>query len=136
MRKQIHNGNADIAFYGVASSNTLTNTRFASSSSSAIRVGSPIHVGPGTVACHRGKTKGYKCGTISSIADKPTYSGACPDGPCNSVFVRVTAEQAGGDSGGTWSAGSNPIGIHKGGSATFSIYSKLYRTPSGVSIQY
>lgn len=134
MRKQIHNANADIAFYSVSSSNTLTRTRYASSATSPVRVGAPASVGPGTVVCHRGMTTGYQCGRVTSIAYKPTYSGACPGGTCNSVFVRVSAKQEGGDSGGPWAAGSRPIGIHKGGSSTFSIYSKLHRVPSGVQI--
>lgn len=41
----------------------------------------------------------------------------------------------GGDSGGPWYNQTNrPVGIHKGGSSTFSVYSKLAYLPSGVTI--
>lgn len=135
-RRKVHNANADIAFYSVANSNTLTKTRFAASSSTAVNVGAPMNVGTGLVACHRGKTTGWQCGKITSIAYKPTYAGACPGTTCNSVFYRVGAKQAGGDSGGPWSFNSSYIGIHKGGSSTFSIFSAVSRVPSGVTVNH
>lgn len=133
-RVQNYGVNADIAFYSIPSGNTLSRTFFGSSSTSATSVGGPQDVPVGASVCHRGKTKGWKCGKITSISYKPTWSGACPGGSCNSVFVRVSAEQAGGDSGGPWVNGTSPIGIHKGGAATWSVYSKISRIPSGSSL--
>ncbi|WP_162959256.1 hypothetical protein [Micromonospora tulbaghiae] len=135
---QNYGANADIAFYGVAvgTGNSISNTFYGSSSSSPTIVGGPQDVPEGITACHRGKTTGWKCGTITSIAYKPTWSGACPGTTCNSVFVRVSADQAGGDSGGPWVNGSNAIGIHKGGGSGWSVYSKIYRIPSGTTLYY
>ncbi|MDO5662691.1 MAG: hypothetical protein Q4G40_08355 [Brachybacterium sp.] len=134
MRKKVHNKNADIAFYSVSKSgNTWSNTRFASSASRAVKTGGGVDIGTGTTACRRGMTQGWKCGKITSIAFKPAWSGACPGTTCASVFVRYATGTASGDSGAPVTAGSSVIGIHKGGSSSFSVYSKLYRMPSGVT---
>lgn len=133
-RVQNYGVNADIAFYSIAATNTLSKTFFGSSSTSATSVGGPQDMPEGATVCHRGKTSGWKCGKITSIGYKPTWDNACLTSACNPVFVRVDAAQAGGDSGGPWVNGSSPIGIHKGGAASWSVYSKFYRIPSGTSL--
>ncbi|MFV2087599.1 trypsin-like serine protease [Micromonospora sp. LOL_021] len=133
-RIQAYNTNSDIAFFSIPSDNYISSTFFGSSSSSATSVGFPADVPEGITACHRGKAVGWGCGTITSIAYQPTWSGACPGGTCNAVFVRVGTGTAAGDSGGPWVNGNRPIGIHKGGGSSYSVYSKIYRIPAGTSI--
>jgi hypothetical protein len=129
-----HNANADIAFLSVASTNSVFATFFGSSTSSPTAHGGPQEMPQGATVCHRGKTTGWNCGAITSIAYRPTWSGACVTSPCNASFVQVRATQGPGDSGGPWVNGSSPVGIHKGGSATLSVYSKFSRVPSGVTL--
>ena len=133
-RAQNHGANADIAFYSIPAANSVSKTFFGSSATSPTSVGGPQDVPEGITVCHRGKTSGWRCGKITSITYKPTWSGACLGSPCNPVFVRVEAAQAGGDSGGPWVNGNSPIGIHKGGASSWSVFSKLYRIPSGTSL--
>lgn len=134
-RHYVHNGNGDIGFYSVsASNNTVVGSFFGSSSSSATTVGPPISIAQGATICSRGKSSGWRCGTVRSNAYRPTYSGACPTGTCNARFVSVNANQALGDSGGPWVYGSRPVGIHKGGSSTMSITSKIEYAPSASSL--
>jgi hypothetical protein len=133
---KVHNANADIGFYRIPSGHFVSSSFYGSSSSSATNMGSPQDVPVGITACHRGKTRGWKCGEITSISYRPTWAGACPNTTCNAVFVRASAEQAGGDSGGPWVNGSAPIGIHKGGASGWSVYSKISRIPSGTSLYY
>lgn len=133
---QVHNANADIGFYRVPSGHFVSSSFYGSSSSSATSMGSPQDVPVGITACHRGKTTGWRCGEITSISYRPTYAGACPNTTCNAVFVRASAQQAGGDSGGPWVNGRSPIGIHKGGGTSWSIYSKISRIPSATSLYY
>lgn len=132
-RVQTYNSNADIAFYSVGSSNVLA-SRFYGANGALSRVGAPVNVGEGTMACHRGKVTKWQCGRVTSIAYKPVYKGACPSGSCKSTFVRVSAKQAKGDSGGPWLLGTSPLGIHKGGASTWSIYSQIHYKPSGTTI--
>lgn len=95
----------------------------------------------GMSACHRGKTTGFSCGGIMSVTYKPTYSGACPGGPCEARFVLAGAAAGEpGDSGGpVWAPGIVPIGIYKGqnsgvGSNHRIWWSKLGNMPSGMGI--
>lgn len=134
-RAMNYGANADISFMSVPNSNVMTSKIHAQSS--IINRGTPASVGTGTTVCHRGKTTGWACGSVSAIDYVPVWSGACPGGACNPVFVHVSAAQAGGDSGGPWVVSSNrPIGIHKGGSATggWSVYSLVSYMPSGASL--
>ncbi|GAA2234119.1 hypothetical protein GCM10010413_36640 [Promicromonospora sukumoe] len=136
-----HGANADIGFYRIPAGHYVSSSFFGSSSSSATTMGSPQDVPAGITACHRGRPAlGWDCGTIASIAYRPTWTGACPNGTCNAVFVRVTgAPTAGGDSGGPWVNGTHPIGIHKGGASGaggWSVYSKISRIPSATSLYY
>lgn len=90
---------------------------------------------PGDYTCGRGKSSGFRCGIISSTTYKPTWSGACNGVVCNSVFVSVPVGQTGGDSGGPWFSAGYAHGIHKGGSSSFSVYSKIGYRPSGVVVK-
>lgn len=82
-----------------------------------------------------GKATDYTYGQITSTSYKPTWSDACSTSACNSTFVSVDAPQAGGDSGGPWYNQTNrPVGVHKGGSSSFSVYSKLADIPTGTQI--
>lgn len=108
---------ADIGFFAVPSGSTLSST-FYGDDPSPIDLGSgPIEVGEGFTVCHQGKTTGWACGDVTSIAYQPTYDDACLDDVCEATFVRVGAvNQNPGDSGGPWITGENSaIGIHKGG---------------------
>lgn len=60
---------------------------------------------------------------------------------CQARFVRVAADQAGGDSGGPWlwtnGTGTNrAYGIHKGGASTWSVFSKLSSAPASTRLRY
>lgn len=91
----------------------------------------------GAYKCHRGKTTGASCGTLTSVTYKPTWSGACPGGTCESRFVEVKGsllKNQGGDSGGPWFMSGYGYGIHKGGSSSVAVYSKLGNLPSNVAI--
>lgn len=133
-RNYVHNANADIAFHSI-SGNTAAAQLFGSSSTTAVAVGSAADVAQGTTVCSRGRTSGYRCGTIASIAYKPTWSGACNGQTCSSLFVSVNATSAGGDSGGPWFvSGNRPIGINKGHAGSLAVYSRLSQAPSGTSL--
>lgn len=126
----VHNNNGDIGFYRVpAGSNSLSST-FYGANGTAEEVTGPANVGVGTTVCHRGQTTGWQCGPVTSIAYQPTYDGACPGTTCSAVFVRIDAAQQGGDSGGPWVLGQYALGIHKGGSSSWSIYSQINYIPS------
>lgn len=89
----------------------------------------------GEGVCRRGKVTGFDCGTIVSTSYKPTYSGACPSGPCNSTFALVSdAPIDFGDSGGPWFVGGYAYGITKGKTGSYAIYSKLGYLPTGLDI--
>lgn len=134
-RHYVHNSNGDIGFYSVATSNTVVGTFHGSSSSTPTVVSAPIDNANGATICSRGKTLGWRCGTVRSNAYRPTYSGACPTGTCNATFVSVGVGTAGGDSGGPWVSGGNrPVGIHKGGSSSQSILSKIQYAPSATDL--
>ncbi|WP_156374052.1 hypothetical protein [Cellulomonas sp. Leaf334] len=122
---------ADLAYFRVASHNSLVRGYFRASSTT-FQYGAPGSVAQGSWACHRGKTTGWACGTITSIAYQPPSS-MC-GGTCSAVFVVVSAASQPGDSGGPWLVGSTPVGIHKGGNSSIAIYSKLSYVNSGVSI--
>lgn len=138
---QNYGANADIGFYRIPSGNFVSSSFYGSSSSSATTMGSAQDVPEGITVCHRGRPAlGWDCGTITSIAYRPTWAGACPNGTCNAVFVRVGgAPTSGGDSGGPWVNGNHPIGVHKGGASGvggYSVYSKISRIPSATSLYY
>lgn len=45
------------------------------SGSGTLQLGNSTNV-QGAYKCHRGKTTGYSCGTLTSVAYKPTYANA------------------------------------------------------------
>lgn len=126
---------ADIAFWSIASGDVISNRFYTDSSGTWVTTGNTATPIAGNLAYTYGKTTGYRYGQITSTSYKPTWTNACIPMPCNSTFVRVNAPQDDGDSGGPWYNQTNrPIGIHKGGSSSFSVYSKLAYMPSGTSI--
>lgn len=131
---EVHNANADIGFYRIPVGNFVSRSIYGASPRRATALGAPQDVPEGISVCHRGKATGWTCGTITSIAYKPTWAGACPNTTCNPAFVRVSAPTVAGDSGGPWVNGNAPIGIHKGGAATWSVYSKISRVPAGTAL--
>lgn len=135
IRSRNHGANADIAFYSIANTNTISRTFFGSSSTTATATSGPGSVGEGFTVCHRGKTTGWNCGKVQSIAFKPTWANACNGATCNAVFVSVSARQDSGDSGGPWVSSNTAIGVHKGGSTTQAVYSKMSYVPSGTSMR-
>ena len=135
IRSRNHGPNADIAFFSIANSNSISRTFFGSSSTQATATSGPVSVGEGFTVCHRGKTTGWNCGKVQSIAYKPTWSNACNGSTCRPVFVSVAARQAGGDGGGPWVSGNSAIGIHKGGNPNLSVYSKMNYVPAGTGMR-
>lgn len=113
-------------YYGPSTSSTVTVT---SSTSQSQQLGDYV--------CSRGKTSGYRCGTINSISYTPTWTDACPGTTCSATWVRVGASSQGGDSGGPWAASGSAYGVHKGGSTSFSVFtSGNYFGSLGVAIVY
>lgn len=91
----------------------------------------------GTSVCSRGKTSGYRCGTVTSISYAPTWQNACPGTTCSPVFIRASASSAGGDSGGPWFFNNSGTGIHKGSVSGTSVYTPVDRFGNlGVSAIY
>jgi len=74
---------------------------------------------PGQNICQRGKTTGYSCGTVESVAFKHVQCGVPT---CAATWISVIPNQDveprlacyGGDSGGPWFIGSKAVGITKG----------------------
>lgn len=89
----------------------------------------------GANICKRGKVNGWTCGNVLSTTYKPTYAGACPGGTCASVFVEAVGPTANGDSGGPWISLGKAYGVHKGGGAGKSIYSRIQYMPGGWAIK-
>jgi streptogrisin C len=125
--------NSDIAFQEAAQG-TMTRTFFGLGTANAVTMGNPQTVAQGTQVCSRGMTNGWRCGSVTSTTYRPTWNNACAGLTCNAVFNSVSVGTAGGDSGGPWVNGSNPIGVHKGGSTFQSIYSRIGFLPSGVTL--
>lgn len=94
----------------------------------------------GDSVCSRGKTSGWRCGTVTSISYRPLWSGACPGTICANVFVAVNRGGADGDSGGPWYSGTSAYGVHKGGpSSSVSVFTPLeasYLSALGLSLLY
>lgn len=129
--------NADIAFWSVGASNALSKTIWRGGNIQT--VSAPASVGTGTTVCSQGKATGWRCGAVTSIGFRPTWNDACtPYSTCNATFIRVSVRQAGGDSGGPWVLPTHyrSLGVHKGGSSTYSVYSTLNYTPSSVTVPY
>lgn len=82
----------------------------------------------GDFVCHYGigsaqsePIPGYSCGTVTNINFDPGDICGTPDGPCNSVWVKVEGANLacfGGDSGGPWFTGNAAYGIHNAGAVT------------------
>jgi hypothetical protein len=98
----------------------------------------------GSVACHRGQTTGYSCGTIT---DKTFQTSTCNgNNPCEFTWVRVEGGAlacSGGDSGGPWFLGNSAYGIHHSGASAgtapgqcnFAVFSPIdFKTDLGLSI--
>lgn len=136
VRHTNYGANSDIAFRSAPASASMTSTFWGSSTSSTQTQVTGINMANGSYACTRGMTTGYRCGTVS-LNYAPTWDGACPGGSCNANFARVDgAGTDGGDSGGPWWSGSSSgaiSGIHKGGGASFSVYSLIEYAPSGTA---
>lgn len=132
---QVYNANADLQWRR-PTSHAARGTFYANdiSGSGRAQLGQS-HGSVGDTVCRRGKMSGYDCGHLTSTAYKPTYSGACPTGPCNSTFALVgDLGTIGGDSGGPWFFGNYAYGIQKGGNSSVAIYSKLGYLPKGLDI--
>jgi streptogrisin C len=72
----------------------------------------------GDWVCHRGKTTGTSCGTVTNAYYDPGPECGPENGDCDASWVRVDGPNlacAGGDSGGPWYSGGTAYGIHKGG---------------------
>jgi streptogrisin C len=89
----------------------------------------------GANICKRGKVSGWSCGNVLSTTYKPTYSGACNGATCASVFVEAIGPTSNGDSGGPWISQGKAYGVHKGGSGSKSIYSRIQYMPAGWAIK-
>lgn len=108
---------------------------FANSTTVARNQAGQSHGLSNEAVCRRGKTTGYACGVLINTSYKPTYQGACPNGPCDSTFALVTgAAVLGGDSGGPWFLGNYGYGITKGRVGNDAIYSKLGYLPAGLDM--
>ena len=133
-RKTSTRTNADISYFSLTG-NSISNRFFTTAEGNWVTTGCTAVPIEGNIVYSYGRTTEYRYGQITSTSYKPTWSDACGTSACNSTFVRVDAPQGGGDSGGPWYNQTNrPVGIHKGGSSTFSVYSKLAYLPSGVTI--
>lgn len=138
-----YNSSADIAYFTINPSTHSTYTTFYGDSLSTPRQ-NPQSISlalVGSYLCHRGITTGYRCGEVTSNEYAPTWSNACNGMTCQARFVRVAADQAGGDSGGPWlwtnGTGTNrAYGIHKGGASTWSVFSKLSYAPASTRLRY
>lgn len=141
---QRYNTNADLQFMAM-NSNSIVNKFYGSSTSTPVVRGARMDsVVVGSTICTRGRSweashpgAGYHCGVVTSTSATPTWSGACPGGACLPGFIAVNMGCLGGDSGGPLvsSSGNRPIGIMKGGSTTYSVYSWLHRMDgTGVSL--
>jgi len=138
---QTYNAYADIQVRTISSVHNLVQDVWISGSTYRPVLGVATSY-PGNTACRKGKTSGFDCGDIGSTSYKPTWSNACNGVTCNSVFVQYAVATAGGDSGGavmSYVVGSNPasgyaLGIHKGGSSDFGVYSKIGYRRSGWTV--
>lgn len=132
----VYNSNADISYHSLPASVTVNATYWGASASNPIANGNTVTVAGGAHICTRGQTSGVRCG-VAAVNYAPTYDDACPDGPCNSVFIM--ADGAGrdvGDSGGPWWFDEGEaVGIHKGGGDTWSVLSAIEFVPSGTSLR-
>jgi|GEM_PF-5713316 len=142
-RTGTQNANADIAFFSVASGDSVVNKFFGESTTSTTTHGPPACAILGATACGRGAKSGYSCGKVDSLTYTPTWPQACGSVACKPVFAKTNRPTKGGDSGGpVWVSTNRPVGIHKGGSegglfgiGSYSVYSKLDYLPAGVSIK-
>lgn len=125
---------ADIAFWPVTT-HTSVPYFWGTSANTLLRADKIINPYVGLRVCHRGIASGMKCGNIASISYKPTWDDACPRTGCHNTFVSLRATQAGGDSGGPWFTGRHPVGIHKGGSSTLSVFSSLAYSPATAMVE-
>lgn len=93
-------------------------------------------VSTGTYVCHRGKTTGYNCGSVTSITYAPSWANACNGVTCAAAWVRTTAYGQPGDSGGPWFKSNGAIGIYKGqaNDGSYTIYSKITYRPSNLGL--
>ncbi|HML52251.1 MAG TPA: S1 family peptidase [Propionicimonas sp.] len=76
----------------------------------------------GQTACHWGRTTGYSCSTIESTnfcVDYANWEVAC------NLDSTVTQIDQPGDSGGPWFLGTTAIGIHSGGGAGMSLFTRI-----------
>lgn len=136
LQSTTYNDNADISYHSMPSSVTVYGSYWGESSTSTTANVATVTVAQGANICGRGMTTGVRCG-VASPNYQPTYEGACPSGSCNASFIMIDgAPQAGGDSGGPWWFGPGEVvGIHKGGSSTWSVASAIQYVPSGTSLQ-
>ncbi|MEV0621908.1 S1 family peptidase [Nonomuraea sp. NPDC050404] len=121
-RSQARNATSDVQWHTRPSN--LSYPRFHASSTSATRTltGRVVRSGQnGDYVCHRGKTTGYSCGTVSTISYRPTWSNACNGVTCSATWIRVSGSGLKcypGDSGGPWFNAYKAYGIYKGQSST------------------
>lgn len=147
-RTQKYDKYADIAFFSVASGDTVTNKFFGKSSTTPTVQGGPMCAAPGASVCRRGKMTGYDCSKIQSGTYAPTWNGnkACGSGAgvaCATTFYKTTQKALKGDSGAPVFMGANsPVGLHKGGSpgwifgiGQFSAFSKITYMPPNTTLK-
>lgn len=136
LQSTTYNDNADISYHSMPSAVPVYGSYWGESSTSTTANVTTVTVAQGANICGRGMTTGVRCG-VASPNYQPTYEGACPSGSCNASFIMIDgAPTAGGDSGGPWWFGPGEVvGIHKGGSSTWSVASAIQYVPSGTSLQ-
>lgn len=138
---QHYNTYADLAWYHLETSHNFAPRAYYEYTSNETNQKDNGTNVQGASACHRGKTTNFTCGTIMNVQYKPTYSGACPGGPCETRFVLAgDLEGQPGDSGGpVWTTGIVPVGIYKGQNSETGTNSRIWWTklgnmPSGMDI--
>lgn len=135
-QSQRYDGYADIQFR-TFSSHTPQAKFYGSSTSTLTTQIQGGYAVTGSYLCHRGKTTGYRCGSVTSTTYAPTWSGACQSATCQPVWVRVNAYSQPGDSGGPWFiSGNAAAGIHKGGATdgSWAVYAKLEYSPGSTTV--
>jgi len=133
--------NADIAFYAVASGDTVSNQFYGQSTTVPTTQGSIVVPNVGSNICHQGYATGYACGTLASLTVALPNVWSCGGHVCNQVYGKVGYISKKGDSGGpVWYGTNGLIGIHSSGDTSdFTTYtgffSQLKYRPAGTNLK-
>ncbi|MDP4505829.1 S1 family peptidase [Nonomuraea turcica] len=121
-RSQARTSTTDVQWHTRPSNVSYPRFHASSTSSTRTLTGRVVRSGQnGDYVCHRGKTTGYSCGTVSTITYRPTWSNACNGVTCSATWIRVSGPSLKcypGDSGGPWFNSTNAYGIYKGQSSS------------------